>query len=129
MFDINLSFKHGRTQEEARIRLGEAVAEVQSRFGSMVRQVQWDTDHNAVHLSGTGFEVDAWVEFSFSGGAALWIGHFVLPEGGSVKVGKTLRLTDDGGRTGRIKIASAPWSSNPAAHAHFKVIGPFGKPA
>src|ERR1700692_1505666 len=62
MSDINLCFKHGRTQEEARTRLGEAVAEVPRQFGSMVRQVQWDADHNAVHLSGIGFEVDAWVD-------------------------------------------------------------------
>jgi len=62
MSDINLSFKHGHTQEEARTHLGEAVAEVQRQFGSMVRQVHWSSDRNAVHLSGTGFEVDAWVD-------------------------------------------------------------------
>ena len=62
MSDINLSFKHGRTQEEAKRHLGEAITEIQRQFGSMVRQAQWDTDHNAVHLSGTGFEVDAGVD-------------------------------------------------------------------
>ena len=62
MSDINLSFKHNRTQEDARARLGEAVAEVQNRFGAMVQRVDWSADRNTVHVSGTGFEVDAWVD-------------------------------------------------------------------
>jgi Putative polyhydroxyalkanoic acid system protein (PHA_gran_rgn) len=62
MSDINLTFKHGLTEEEAKARLGEVVTQTQKQFGSMVRQVKWNADRNAVHLSGTGFEVDAWVD-------------------------------------------------------------------
>jgi hypothetical protein len=62
MADINLSFKHGRTQEEARAGLADAVAEARNRFGPAVRRVEWAPEGNAVHLSGSGFEVDAWVD-------------------------------------------------------------------
>ncbi len=62
MSDINLVFKHGRTQEEAKARLGEAIAETQKRFGAMVQRVEWNAGRDNVHLSGTGFEVDASVD-------------------------------------------------------------------
>jgi hypothetical protein len=62
MPDINLSFKHGRTQEDARARLAEAVASAQQQFGSMVNRVEWSNDGNSVHLSGNGFQVDVWVD-------------------------------------------------------------------
>lgn len=62
MADINLSFRHGRTLEEARVRLADAATEVKKRLGALVRQAEWSPDRNAVHLSGDGFEVDAWVD-------------------------------------------------------------------
>jgi hypothetical protein len=62
MPDINLTFKHGRTQEDARARLAEAVATAQKQFGAMVSKVEWSNDGNTVHLSGNGFKVDAWVD-------------------------------------------------------------------
>ena len=62
MSDVNLTFKHGRTQDEARKRLGEAVSEIQARFGTMFRQVDWSADRNSVHVLGHGFEVRAWVD-------------------------------------------------------------------
>ncbi len=62
MSDINFSFKHGRTQEEARAGLADAVSQAESRFGPAVKRVDWAPDRNRVHLSGQGFEVDAWVD-------------------------------------------------------------------
>ncbi len=56
MSDINLTFKHGRTQTEARECLTEVVAAVQQRFGSMVRQVEWSTDRNTVRVAGDAFD-------------------------------------------------------------------------
>jgi hypothetical protein len=62
MSDINLTFKHGKTHEEARTRLAMAVSEIQSRFGPALHRAEWSDNGNAVHLSGTGFEVDARVD-------------------------------------------------------------------
>jgi hypothetical protein len=59
---IKLDLKHGRTLEEARAQLERAVADVHSRFGSLVQRTDWSADRNAVKLSGTGFEVDIRVD-------------------------------------------------------------------
>jgi hypothetical protein len=59
---ISLSFKHGRTLEEARHQLDEAVHTVQSRFGALLRQVEWSADRSRVRLDGTGFWVELWVD-------------------------------------------------------------------
>src|SRR5262249_51636783 len=62
MSEVNLSFKHGRTLEEARARLGEAVSEISSRCAARVRRVEWSADRNKVHMAGHVFEMDAWVD-------------------------------------------------------------------
>ena len=62
MPDINLTFKHGRTQEDARARLAEVVTEVQNKFGGMVKTVEWSADRNSVHIAGDAFVVDARVD-------------------------------------------------------------------
>jgi len=59
---INLSFKHGRTPEEARRNLQTAVDEVHGRFQALVRHVQWSADRSRVRLEGTGFWVELWVD-------------------------------------------------------------------
>lgn len=59
---INLSVQHGQTLEEAQRRLETAVHEVQSRFGMLVRQVEWSADHRRVRLDGTGVWVEMWVD-------------------------------------------------------------------
>jgi hypothetical protein len=59
---INLSFKHGKTLEEARRNLETAVHEVHSRFQALVRQVQWSADRNRVRLDGSGFWAELWVD-------------------------------------------------------------------
>src|SRR5947209_1090556 len=62
MPDIDLTFKHGRSQEEARAGLTEAVSQLQSRFGALVQRVEWSTDRDSVHVTGNGFEMRAWVD-------------------------------------------------------------------
>lgn len=62
MSAINLSFRHNQTQEEARTRLGDVVTELRNRCGFMIQRVDWSADGNRVHLAGTGFQVDAWVD-------------------------------------------------------------------
>jgi hypothetical protein len=52
---IQLSVQHGQTFDEAKKRLEAAVHEVQSRFGTLVRQVEWSTDRSQVRLEGVGF--------------------------------------------------------------------------
>jgi hypothetical protein len=62
MSDINLTIKHGRTLEEARAALAEAVGQAQARFGPALQRVDWSADRSSVHLAGPGFEVDTWVD-------------------------------------------------------------------
>src|SRR5712692_1801941 len=55
---ITLSVQHGQTFDEARRHLETAVHEINSRFGTLVRQVEWSTDRSQVWLEGIGF----WIE-------------------------------------------------------------------
>ena len=59
---INLTVRHGRTQEDARRRLEAAVQQVSAQFGSMVRRVEWSADRNRVKLEGVGAWVEMWVD-------------------------------------------------------------------
>ena len=59
---INLSVKHGQTQEEARTNLEKAVNDVRHLFGSMIRRVDWAADRYRVRLEGAGFWAEMWVE-------------------------------------------------------------------
>jgi Putative polyhydroxyalkanoic acid system protein (PHA_gran_rgn) len=59
---VSLSIQHGRTKEEARIRLETAVREVTTRFGSMLRRVEWAADRDRVRLEGVGFSLEMWVD-------------------------------------------------------------------
>lgn len=60
---INLSMKHGQSQEEARANLEAAVSDACSKFGGMVQKVEWSPDRHHVKILGTGFtaslDVDA----------------------------------------------------------------------
>jgi hypothetical protein len=47
---VTLSVQHGYTLEEARRRLETAVAELTSRFGTLVRRVEWSADRTQVRL-------------------------------------------------------------------------------
>jgi len=55
---MTLSVQHGHTFDEARKRLETAVHEITSRFGTLVRRVEWSTDRSQVRLEGTG----CWIE-------------------------------------------------------------------
>jgi hypothetical protein len=55
---MTLSVQHGQTVDEARRRLETAVHEITSRFGPLVRRVEWSTDRSQVRLEGIGF----WIE-------------------------------------------------------------------
>ena len=55
---IDLSVKHGRTLEDARVLLRNAVNEVMTKYGTLVQRVEWADDGDAVKLAGTGFHVE-----------------------------------------------------------------------
>jgi hypothetical protein len=57
---ISLTLQHGRTQEEAQRRLETAVHELSTKFGALVRSVEWAADRHRVKLEGVGF----WAELS-----------------------------------------------------------------
>ena len=51
---MNRSVQHRHTFDEARTRLETIVHEVTSRFGTLVRRVEWSTDRSQVRLEGIG---------------------------------------------------------------------------
>ena len=55
---LTLSVQHGHTFDEARKRLETAVHEITSRFGTLVRRVEWSTDRRQVRMEGIG----CWIE-------------------------------------------------------------------
>jgi hypothetical protein len=59
---MTLSVQHGHTFDEARKRLETAVHEVTSRFGTLVRRVEWSTDRSQVGLEGIGFWIEMQVD-------------------------------------------------------------------
>ncbi|MGC1272257.1 MAG: polyhydroxyalkanoic acid system family protein [Planctomycetaceae bacterium] len=59
---INMSVKHGTTFDDAKKRLEGAVADVQTRFASAVKNVTWTPDRTAVTLTGPGVVVDLKVD-------------------------------------------------------------------
>jgi len=59
---IQLSVQHGHTFDEAKKRLETAVHEIQSRFSTVLRQVEWSTDRSQVRLEGGGFWVEMQVD-------------------------------------------------------------------
>jgi hypothetical protein len=59
---LSLTFRHGRTIEEASRGLEQAVQRVSAQFGPLVRRVEWAPDRHRVKLDGTGFWVEMWVD-------------------------------------------------------------------
>jgi len=55
---MTLSLQHGHTLAEARRRLEAAVTELTSRFGVLIRRVEWSSDRSQVRLEGSG----VWIE-------------------------------------------------------------------
>jgi hypothetical protein len=62
---MTFSVQHGQTIDEARRHLETAVYEITSRFGTLVRQVEWSPDRNQVRLEGHG----CWIELRVDGQA------------------------------------------------------------
>src|ERR1700675_521695 len=59
---MTLSVQHGQTVDEARSRLETAVHELTSRFGTLVRRVEWSTDRSQVRLEGIGFWIEVQID-------------------------------------------------------------------
>jgi hypothetical protein len=59
---INLTVQHGQTYDEARHRLGTVVPDISSKFGVLLRRVEWAADRNRVRLEGIGFWIELWVD-------------------------------------------------------------------
>jgi hypothetical protein len=65
---MTFSVQHGHTVAEARRRLETAVHEITSRFGPLLRRVEWTTDRTQVRLEGSGF----WIEMGVDVQACTW---------------------------------------------------------
>jgi hypothetical protein len=59
---INLSVKHGQSQDQARANLEKSVDDVRGLFGAMIRRVEWSDNHHKVRLDGAGFWTEMWVD-------------------------------------------------------------------
>jgi hypothetical protein len=59
---INLSVKHGLSQDQARTNLEKSVDDVRGLFGGMIRRVEWTDNHHKVRLDGAGFWAEMWVD-------------------------------------------------------------------
>ena len=57
---VNISMKHGATLAEAEEQLSQTIAEVTSKFGGFVREVEWAEDRRRVKVTGPGL----WVAMS-----------------------------------------------------------------
>jgi Putative polyhydroxyalkanoic acid system protein (PHA_gran_rgn) len=59
---ISLTVQHGQSQDEARRRLDTAVQDISTKFGALLRRVEWATDRSRVRLEGIGFWMELWVD-------------------------------------------------------------------
>src|SRR5262245_56084686 len=59
---MTFSVQHGQTVDEARARLETAVHDITSRFGFLVRRVEWSPDRSQVRLEGSGCWIDMQVD-------------------------------------------------------------------
>jgi hypothetical protein len=59
---IEMTVKHGRTQQEARDQLQRSVTDVLGQFGAMIDKVEWTPDRNGVFMSGAGCTVEIQVD-------------------------------------------------------------------
>ena len=59
---LNLTVRHGRSLDDARKGLEQAVQRVSGQFGPLVRRVDWAPDRDRVKLEGAGFWVEMWVD-------------------------------------------------------------------
>ncbi|WP_435011691.1 polyhydroxyalkanoic acid system family protein [Tundrisphaera lichenicola] len=55
---IEVKIEHGQTFEVAQERLSRAVGEIEAKFGSMIRRVEWSTNRESVRLEGPGVRIE-----------------------------------------------------------------------
>ena len=85
---IQMTMKHGQTQDAARVAMEQAVGDLQTRFGRLVRRADWDADRNRVRVEGVGFWVEMKLdpqEIHMSGDAPILGGLLGGPLGGGIK--------------------------------------------
>jgi hypothetical protein len=96
---MTLSVQHGHTFDEARKHLKTVVHEITSRFGTLVRRVEWSPDRSQVRLEGIGL----WIKMQVDGQAVHLSADLPVLDrllGGSV----TTRLKDILQRTFQQKL-------------------------
>jgi hypothetical protein len=59
---IDLTIAHGRSLDDARQALEDAVHRVSRQFGQLIRRVEWNADRTRVTLDGAGVHVEMWVD-------------------------------------------------------------------
>ena len=74
---INVTIQHGRTLDDAKSRLEQAVQRISGQFGAVVRRTEWSATRDRVKLEGVGF----WVELSVDGSAVHAVGDIVALAG------------------------------------------------
>lgn len=85
---INMTIKHGRSLDEARAAMEQAVHDLQTRFGRMIRRADWGPDRNRVRVEGLGFWLEMKVdpqEAHVSGDVPLLGGLLGSPLGTGIK--------------------------------------------
>jgi hypothetical protein len=58
MARLDMAVDHGQTAEAARANFEKAITAAQARYGKWVRKMEWSPDRTAVHVGGTGFDVE-----------------------------------------------------------------------
>jgi len=59
---LDLKIRHGRSLDDARRGLEQAVQRISGQFGPLVRRVAWAPERDRVKLEGAGFWVEMWVD-------------------------------------------------------------------
>ena len=59
---LTLSVQHKHTFDEARRHLETAVHEITNRLGSLIKRIEWSSDHSRVRLEGSGFWITLQVD-------------------------------------------------------------------
>ena len=55
MADISVRREHGMTEEEAKAKVHEVVADIEKEFPSLVNDISWNSDKTKAKVKGKGF--------------------------------------------------------------------------
>jgi hypothetical protein len=58
MPQVNLSFEHGESYENAKVNFETGITQAHAKFGMFIHRVVWSNDRTSAKLTGPGFEVD-----------------------------------------------------------------------